>query len=524
MTLFLFPSTKYPYSVVQHLSGFDLLRVKGVSRDSRRRVVELLQDTNFWKSHGLRECTPNESHVQRVFWLVRRRAPCRTILDLPSWISPLSWAMMRVLKLVPQDIGSEDPQTVAERAASLGDEVLCMKALKFQGECVTRSNKRKCMDGAIRGGNLRVAKRLAIHSPDLVEELQSRQGANSSREEEGSDRLYRLSNALSYAAMQGETRLISTLVLDEDCPIDNHDSLDLTALHYAAWHGHVDAITLLVFLGSSIDGTDYTKQTALHKAARSGKTEAIAELVALGCSIDQTDCEGQTALHKAARSGHKDATSKLLDLNCPIDQTDRGGETALHVAAWHGHIDVITELVNRGANIHAVDNGGRKVLHLAAWQGHVGAIKLLVNFGCSVDVVDRDNGMTPLHWAATDGHIEAVTELIALHYNLHQADNFGETALHKAAKHGNTEVIRKLLELGCLIDAPNIHGETALHHAARNGHASAIKTLVELECSVEVTDTLGRTALDYASTHKQIECYELLSSFGCSTGALHKWV
>merc|ERR1711879_336644 len=60
---------------------------------------------------------------------------------------------------------------------------------------------------------------------------------------------------------------------------------------------------------------------------------------------------------------------------------------------------------------------------------------------------DGING--PLHWAAFDGKLEHIVELIdSLHVDVSDRDGYGYTALHNACFNGHLTIVRALLERG----------------------------------------------------------------------------
>jgi ankyrin repeat protein len=50
-------------------------------------------------------------------------------------------------------------------------------------------------------------------------------------------------------------------------------------------------------------------------------------------------------------------------------------------------------------------------LHQAASRGHLQTVEALLDEGCLVSVADK-NGRTPLHWISNIDHLEVVRELI----------------------------------------------------------------------------------------------------------------
>jgi len=62
-----------------------------------------------------------------------------------------------------------------------------------------------------------------------------------------------------------------------------------TALHFAAYNGHTDAIAMLVDKGANIEATDNDGATALHRAAGNGRTFTVAKLLEMEANIEATN-------------------------------------------------------------------------------------------------------------------------------------------------------------------------------------------------------------------------------------------
>jgi ankyrin repeat protein len=56
----------------------------------------------------------------------------------------------------------------------------------------------------------------------------------------------------------------------------------------------------------------------------------------------------------------------------------------------------------------------------------------------------------------------------------------GATALHWAADNGHVEAIKVLVAMGAQVDAPNTRGDTPLQVSVRMGHHQAAQVLREL--------------------------------------------
>jgi len=85
--------------------------------------------------------------------------------------------------------------------------------------------------------------------------------------------------------------------------------------------------------------------------------------------------------------------------------------------------------------------------HQAALVGQFDIFGELVKAGYSITELD-DNGLSPLHWAATGKSLEAVKELVGLGANPNQKAADQLLAIHNAAQNQNIAVMQLLLELG----------------------------------------------------------------------------
>ena len=83
-----------------------------------------------------------------------------------------------------------------------------------------------------------------------------------------------------------------------------------------------------------------------------------------------------------------------LPLSCSLSQVtavNRNGDTCTHVSARHGHVGLLRELHTRyGLSIKVTNNEGKTPLHDAAQNGHNDCIGYLISEGnCCVDTLKR---------------------------------------------------------------------------------------------------------------------------------------
>lgn len=157
------------------------------------------------------------------------------------------------------------------------------------------------------------------------------------------------------AAMRGDTAAVRSLIkrrTDVNAPQGD----GMTALHWAATHGDVAEVKLLLGAGARVDaGTRNGNYTPLHMASRSGRAEAIKALIKAGANVNAlTTSGGATALHFAAGDGDADAVTALLDAHAVVDARDSAlRQTPLMWAAAANRVAAIQVLIQHGASLKA---------------------------------------------------------------------------------------------------------------------------------------------------------------------------
>jgi ankyrin repeat protein len=114
-----------------------------------------------------------------------------------------------------------------------------------------------------------------------------------------------------------------------------------------------------------------------------------------------------------------------------------------------------------------------------------------------------------IHDAASAGDLEKVKALLKANPNLvFSKDTNGLTPLHFAAANGHKDVAELLLankaEVDAKSNAKTTRGGTPLHLAAMNGREDVAALLLASKADVNASDHKGRTALDWAKGHKEV--------------------
>lgn len=266
--------------------------------------------------------------------------------------------------------------------------------------------------------------------------------------------------ALHYAADSGNAAIVE-LLLEKGADVNLKAKLyQESALHFATWARSERCVELLLEYGADIGARKKEGTSALQMAARDGNETLVRLLIDNGADIHMTDNHGCQALQYAVETAQTDIVYLLLVKDADINggfSAECRGDTPLYKAVHFGHQDMVEILIAEGADIAIRNTLGRTALHEAAATGQDAIARLLVECGANVNtrVSSRamDCGMTPLLFAADQGHVGTVGLLIELGAWIDWKDSDGWTALNMAEHATHEKVVKLLEEKGAL--APN---------------------------------------------------------------------
>ncbi|CAB4309873.1 unnamed protein product [Prunus armeniaca] len=196
-------------------------------------------------------------------------------------------------------------------------------------------------------------------------------------------------------------------------------------------------------------------------------------------------------------------------------------------AAQAGDIDVMYTLIKEDAKLLDL-NGVSFVdtpLHVAASEGHILFAMEIMRLKPSFARKSNQDGFSPIHLALQNGNTQMVLRLLDVDTGLIRVSGReGMTPLHCVAKEGNIELLLVFLS-ACpkSFEDVTIRNETALHIALKNGKVEAFELLVRWlthACYEEVhqlekrilnwKDDDGNTLLHIATVRNQPEEVQLL--------------
>jgi uncharacterized protein len=114
-------------------------------------------------------------------------------------------------------------------------------------------------------------------------------------------------------------------------------------------------------------------------------------------------------------------------------------------------------------------------LMMAAFNNLMPVTHLLIERQADVN----KTGWTPLHYAATNGHLEMILKLLQHHAYIDAPSPNGTTPLMMAAHYGNPKAVQLLLEEGADPRIKNHLGLSALDFAAKGPHAVEASALIQ---------------------------------------------
>lgn len=311
-----------------------------------------------------------------------------------------------------------------------------------------------------------------------------------------------------------------------------------TPLHCAVRAGEDRLISILIHYNADPDAKDRLGRTAAHLAAKRAHdgAELLRILYAKGASIDIRDRWGQTPLHTAAMTRNFEAVRALVEeMNASVTAKEGMGFTAAHFvfstpdapSETTDSIKTILELLKKhGFNLHDKTEDRATLLNCAARCGSVKMMRVLLPSSEARGTSQLKR--TVLVELQSDKKPEEVSEPLDgdIRRHLTLEDRGGMMPHHWAAKNGHSEALRFLLGKGdeyfCykeMVESQASEGQSVLHFACASGNLDTVQVLAtsvktwRIEAwkkLKKLEDASYRTAMDWARDTKLVEVVKLL--------------
>ena len=312
-----------------------------------------------------------------------------------------------------------------------------------------------------------------------------------------------------------------------------HNVGSLSALQWAAQHGHEPLVKLAISKGAEVNVITKCERkfTVLHLAARSANPnlKIIQTLVKHGAEIDAKCSELRTPLYQATWYGHAQIVEELLKLGAGTKQGGFNGLSSLAlIAAKCGHTDCMRAFVAAGIDFHHTGTSRRTILHMAIanYSGIEMAQYLLEQKEARMTVNAKEPyGRTPLHLLM--GHYDLTSAekskllrpLMQFGADIHMKDIYRDTPAHYATNRGDINSVAELIHAGFNISTKGARGDTVLHRAVRVSKR-ALKSLLDLEAGrsiINIRNKKGATPLHLAVKECDRVKVALLLQYGANS-------
>jgi ankyrin repeat protein len=286
------------------------------------------------------------------------------------------------------------------------------------------------------------------------------------------------------AAMKGDKETVRNLIW-QAADINAARGDGMTALHWAALNNDSEMTQILLAAGANVRATTRLgSYTPLFMAAKAGASGVLDLLLKAGADPKGKGTDGINALMMAAMAGKKEAVRLLIENGADVNSKEsEHGQTPLIFAAAFNRPEVVDELIKHGADMNlatviqpyvpipadgvpprpadtsnALKNGVEPFM----------LVRASTSKPPSGDAGERGGGnprggLTPLMYAARDGHLNAVQALVENGAKLDAVSGDGSTALLLTTINGHFDVAKYLVEHGANVSVPSVDGATALY-------------------------------------------------------------
>lgn len=192
----------------------------------------------------------------------------------------------------------------------------------------------------------------------------------------------------------------------------------------------LEMLELLIHNGVDVNMRTIAKVTALGLASRNDNLKGMQLLLNKGADVGAKNIDGDTPLHLAMYGGYKENIQLLLEHGADMYIRNENGISPLDSASCTNVVCMYT-LIQYGVDFERRD-GGRKTPFLnAVKHRNYKVVQLLMTVGADTSVRDMDHN-TAMHFAAKDGDVEFLRDLIRSGNNITEKNFYGDTPLQLA--------------------------------------------------------------------------------------------
>lgn len=185
-----------------------------------------------------------------------------------------------------------------------------------------------------------------------------------------------------------------------------------------------------------------------------------------------------------------------------INARDNTGWGPIQWATFIGREDIVRWLLARGADPGYDSSLVMGPVHVACAWDRPEALYALLEREPDLNA-QGPGGWSPLFWCCLNGHSRLVEGLLKKGADPGLRDENGLTPLHVAATHNRLQAVAALLGAGAPVNAVEARaGASALHLAAARGYLAICDCLVYNQADLRLRDAGGQTPLDLAQRNQ----------------------
>ena len=180
----------------------------------------------------------------------------------------------------------------------------------------------------------------------------------------------------------------------------------------------------------------------------------------------------------------------------------------------------VADLLGRGFDANTLDPKGLHALFIAVQEPSPAVAEVLIRWPKTNVEFRTAKDESPLMLAALKGQLDLAKKLIERGADVNKT---GWTPLHYAATGGHLALLNLLLENHAYIDAESPNKTTPLMMAAQYGNADSVKLLLEAGADASLRNQLGLNAIDFANKASRTEAAELIAAARRGQQPRGKW-
>ena len=230
-----------------------------------------------------------------------------------------------------------------------------------------------------------------------------------------------------------------------------------------------------------LEATTSGGDTCLSIVAEAGSLDCVGLLCEAGAEINPNLDDRIPPLNMAARGGHLKICEYLVEKGALADAI-HNGNTAFELAYNNGHVETARFLLEKGASTEGAKSPANlyhiSPLNMAVYSGNVEMVQFLLENRANVESLATPSQFTPLYLAARRDQIECFSLLLAFDANVDTSDIGGATPLHYAARNGNIYIVHQLLRKGARSESRDNQGWTLFLEASFTGQSKAVQILL----------------------------------------------